>query len=131
MAFNRHGVEIGVFLAIADLLIYQHFTPAVTDVKVSEPFDLALDKSQREALVTCVVVNAVVAGASRSLDPFIIGGVAVICIDFALKHANAVHPSTQTMQPPGGYNQAMPSNGSGGGSDTDVYNLPDYASAAS
>ena len=101
-AFNRHAVEVGVLAGIGNLLIFQHFMPPVTDVKMSDQFNPFVESSERTALVVAVGFNAIVAGAIRSWDTFLVGALAIIVLDYAYKHANAVHPDTGTMAPPGG-----------------------------
>lgn len=115
-AFNRHAVEVGVLAAIGNALIFQHFMPPVTDVKMSDQFNPFVESSERTALLVAVAFNAVIAGAVRSWDTFLIGASAVIVLDYAYKHANAVHPDTGTMQGPGG--QTMDT--------TSLHPLPNY-----
>lgn len=122
MPFNRHGVEVGVFVGIANLLIYTHFTPPVSDVTAAPPYDANVEKGEQKALIAAVALTGVTAIAVRSWDTFLIGGTAIIVADFAIKHANAVFPETGKMTPPGG-SQALAQQGNGGS----VYQMPDYA----
>jgi hypothetical protein len=119
-AFNRHAVEVGVLAGIGNLLIFTHFMPPVTDVKASDAFNPLVESSERTALLVAVAFNAVVAGAIRSWDTFLVGAVVIIAADFAYKHANAVNPDTGTM-----------SDGSGGAMDTSsLHPLPNYEDSA-
>jgi hypothetical protein len=118
--FNRHAVEVGVLAGIGNLLIFQHFMPPVTDVKSAEPFDILSESSEREALIASVVFTAAVAGAVRSWDTFLIAGAVLVGVDFAYKHANAVHPVTGKMSGP------APMQLDDGA--TETHPLPDYAS---
>lgn len=120
-AFNRHAVEVGVLAGIGNLLIFQHFMPPVTDVKAADQFNPFVESSERTALMVAIAFNAVVAGAVRSWDTFLIGAVSVIALDFAYKHANAVHPDTNSMSPPGG--GTMDTSG--------VHSLPNYEDTSS
>ena len=119
-AFNRHAVEVGVLAGIGNLLIFQHFMPPVTDVKASDQFNPLVESSERTALLASVAFNAIVAGAVKSWDTFMIGAVVIIAVDFAFKHANAVNPDTGTM-----------SDGSAGSMDTSsLHPLPNYEDAS-
>jgi hypothetical protein len=115
-SLNRRGVEVGVLLAVGNLLIYQHFMPPITDVKVSDQFNPFVESSERTALLVATAFSAIVAGGIRSWDAFLVAGVAIVAIDFSYKHANAVNPDTGTMAAPGG--QTMDT--------TSVHPLPDY-----
>jgi hypothetical protein len=101
-SLNRKAVEVGVLTAIGNLLIFQHFMPPVTDVKASDQFNPLAESSERTALLVAVGFSAVVAGGVKSWDTFLVAGIAIVVIDFAYKHANAVHPDTGTMSGPGG-----------------------------
>ena len=119
-AFNRHAVEVGVLAGIGNLLIFQHFMPPVTDVKASDQLNPLVESSERTALLVSVAFNAMVAGAVKSWDTFLIGAVSIIALDFAYKHANAVNPDTGTM-----------SDGSAGSMDTSsLHPLPNYEDAS-
>jgi hypothetical protein len=100
--FNRHAVEVGVLAGIGNALIFQHFMPPVTDVKTADQFNPFVESSERTALFVAVAFNAVIAGAVKSWDTFLIGATVIVVLDYAYKHANAVHPDTGTMSPPGG-----------------------------
>jgi hypothetical protein len=101
MAINKHAVEVGVLAGVANLLIFQHFCPPVSDVKTAEQFNPLIESSERTALLLSVGTTALIAGMVRSWDTFLVGGAIIVAIDFAYKHANAVHPDTNTMQAPG------------------------------
>lgn len=117
---NRGAVEIGVLAGVANLLIFQHFMPTVTDVKASQQFNPLIEGSERTALLVSVGATAVIATFVRSWDTFLIGGIVIIAADFAYKHANAVHPDTGTMKTPGA--EAMDYG--------TVHPMPDYADVA-
>lgn len=119
-AFNRHAVEVGVLAGIGNLLIFQHFMPPVTDVKATDAFNPLVESSERTALLASVAFNAVVAGAIKSWDTFLIGAVVILAVDFAFKHANAVDPNTNKM-----------AGGDGGSMDTGaLHPLPNYEDAS-
>ena len=117
MALNKNAVQLGVLVGVGNLLIYQHFMPPVTDVKVGEQFNQLAEGSERTALLVSVGFSAIAAGFVKSWDTFLIAGIVIVGIDFAYKHAIACHPATGTMQSP------MESSGN-------VHPLPDYAEVA-
>lgn len=118
-SFNRHAVEVGVLAGIGNLLIFQHFMPPVTDVKAADQFNPLVESSERTALMVSIAFNAIVAGAVRSWDTFMVGAIVIIGVDFAYKHANAVNPETGTMS--GGAAQKMDT--------TSLHPLPNYEDA--
>jgi hypothetical protein len=97
---NRHAVEVGVLVAFGDLLIFQHFMPPITDVRAADQFNPLAEGSERTALLVATGFTILVSGFVRSFDTFIIAGAAVVLMDYAFKHAIAVHPDTGTMQGP-------------------------------
>jgi hypothetical protein len=121
LSVNRHAVELGVLVGVGNLLIYQHFMPPVTDVKMGEQYEQNAESSERTALLVAIGFSALAATFVKSWDTFLVAGVVIIGVDFAYKHAIAVHPATGTMTTPG---EQI-------GSDNDnVHPLPDYADVA-
>jgi hypothetical protein len=118
MPVNRHAVEVGVLTGVGNLLIFQHFMPPVTDVKAGDQFDGLTEGSERTALLVSVAFSGLVATFVRSWDTFLVAGAVIIGVDFAYKHAIAVHPQTGTMTGPAG--SAEMDAGS-------VHSLPQYA----
>ena len=119
---NRHAIELGVLVVVGNLLIFQHFMPPVTDVKMGEQFEQNAERSERTALLVAIGFSALAATFVKSWDTFLIAGAVIIGVDYAYKHAIAVHPATGTMQTPG---ETM------GSDDSDnVHPLPDYADVA-
>jgi hypothetical protein len=99
MPVNRHAVELGVVVGLANTVIFLHFLPPVTDVKAAEPFNADIETSERTALMVTTAFTLLVAGFARSVETFMIGGAVVLAVDFAYKHANAVVPGTSKMAP--------------------------------
>jgi predicted thioesterase len=116
MPVNRHGVELGVLVGLANTVIFLHFLPPVADVRSADAFNQQIESSERTALMATTALTLLVAGFARSLETFMIGGAIVVGVDFAFKHANAVHPGTNKMVQTG-------STGMAGAS---VHSLPDY-----
>lgn len=125
---NRQAVGVGVLVGVGNMFIYQHFMPPVTDVRRADQFEQDCEKSERQALLISVVFTAAVASFVRSWDTFLTAGVVIVGLDFAYKHAIAVHPETGTMQSP---NQSAGAGGQqddGNYSGADLHAMPDYAS---
>lgn len=108
---------IGVAGAVVAVEIYRHFVPNMSDIRTAQPFNTDIESAERQALMASTGFLLVTAGLTRSLEVFIIGGLAIIAIDFATKHANAVHPDTGKM--------ASPAPTAAGVSES--YPMPDYA----
>lgn len=117
---NRHAVEVGVLVSFGNLLIFQHFMPTVTDVKLADQFNPLVESSERTALIAATAFTVLVSGFVRSWDTFLIAGATVVAVDFAFKHANAVHPDTGTMAGPGGATMDT----------TAIHPLPNYEDSA-
>lgn len=112
---DERAVMLGVLVGIGNMLIYQHYLPTTMDVRQADQFDVGAEAAEREALFMSIAFTAIVAGYVKSWHTFVIAGAAIVAIDFAHKHANAIHPLTQSMKSPGGTTAA------------NSYPLPDYA----
>jgi hypothetical protein len=111
---SRSAVEIGVIGAVGEFLIFNHFMPPVVDVRANQPFDTELESSERTGLIVGAAFLTLLVGFSPGkLETFAIAGGALVAIDFAYKHANAVNPGTHNMQNPAGEDQSL-------------YSVPDY-----
>lgn len=121
MPGSRNGAVVGIIVGAVDLLIFQHFVPNATDIKAAPPFDPLVESSERTALFIGLGLNALAAGYVRSFDTFVISTAVLVAGDFAIKHANAVHPNTGKMAPAG-----MPSIGEDQGN-SQAYPMNDYA----
>jgi hypothetical protein len=119
---DERAVQLGVLVAIGNMLIFQHYLPPVVDERQGDQFDVSAERAEREALFVSLAFSAIIAGYVKNWHTFVIGGLAIVAIDFAHKHANAIHPFTQSMQVPGG---SMPS----GLSDNGVHPMPDYSTS--
>lgn len=117
MALSRTAVEIGALGAVGEFLIFNHFMPPVIDVRANQPFDAEIEKSERTGLFVGAAFLALLTSFSPGkIETFAIVGGALVAIDFAYKHANAVHPATHTMHKDSGPDQSL-------------YSMPDYEQA--
>ena len=120
---TAQGAAAGVFVAVGNLLIFQHFMGAsVADVKhKSGPLDSDVEKMERQALYYSIGFTVLTSEIIGSVDTFLVAGTAIVMADFAYKHANAVNPHTGTMSSP---------NGAGGAIDGGGSPMPDYTGDA-
>lgn len=124
---TAQGAAVGVFLAVGNLLIFQHFMGAsVADIKhKTGPLDSDVEKMERQALYYSIGFTVIASSIVGSLDTFLVAGTAIVAADFAYKHANAVNPMSGNMTSP---NQAGGAIGEAGGSPMPSYTGDAYAS---
>lgn len=118
---TAQGAAVGVFVAVGNLLIFQHFMGAsVADVKYkSGPLDEQVEKMERQALYYSIGFTVLTSAIIGSVDTFLVAGTAIVMADFAYKHANAVNPVSGSMSGPNSAGGSL----NGGGSP-----MPDYTS---
>ena len=90
----------GIMVGIVDVLIWRHFVPSVADIRTAPQFNGDIEAAERTALLVGSGFTLVVAGFARSAEVFAIGGLVLVALDFATKHANAVSPDTGKMATP-------------------------------
>lgn len=113
MALSKTAVEIGVVGAVGEFLIFNHFMPPVIDVRANQPYDGEIEKSERTGLIVGAAFLALLTSFSPGkIETFAIVGGALVAMDFAYKHANAVHPASGSMQKDQG--------------EQTMYSVPDY-----
>lgn len=113
---QRSAMVPGVLVGIVDVLIWRHFVPSVADIRTAPALDGDIEAAERTALLVGTGFTLVVAGFARSAEVFAIGGLVMVALDFATKHANAVNPSTGKIEPATGTDTAT------------SYPMPDYQS---
>jgi hypothetical protein len=117
MPLSKTAVEIGVIGAVGEFLIFQHFMPPVPDVRHLPPYDTEMEKSERTGLIVGAAFLAILTSFSPGkLETFAMVGGALVLVDFAYKHANAVQPHSGAMNSEMGEEQTM-------------YAVPDYEQA--
>lgn len=88
------GITFGVLVGVVDVLLWRHFVPPVSDIRTADAFNGDIEKAERTALLVGTGFTLVVAGFARSAEVFAIGGLVLVALDFATKHANAVSPQS-------------------------------------
>jgi hypothetical protein len=117
----QNATTAGVMVGIVDVLIWRHFVPNMADVRTAQPFNTDIESAERTALLVGTFFTLVVAGFARSAEVFAVGGLVLVALDFATKHANAVHPDTGKMAGMDAASQTAPL--------SDSFPMPDYANA--
>src|SRR5271170_6728253 len=85
----RNELTAGILVGAVDALIWTHFMPSVADIKEVSQFNGNIEQTERTALIVATAFTLVSAGFARSAKVFAIGGLVIVALDFATKHANA------------------------------------------
>jgi hypothetical protein len=93
----RNEMTVGILTGVVDALIWTHFMPSIADIKEVPQFNGNIESTERTALLICTGFTLLTAGFARSAKVFAIGGVVILGLDFATKHANTVNPQTGKM----------------------------------
>lgn len=93
----RNELTAGILVGAVDALIWTHFMPSIADIKEVTQFNGNIESTERTALLVCTGFTLVTAGLARSARVFAIGGLVILALDYATKHANAVNPQTGSM----------------------------------
>jgi|ERR1700722_2031010 len=93
----RNELTAGILVGAVDALIWTHFMPSIADIKEVTQYNSNIESTERTALLVCTGFTLVTAGFARSARVFAIGGLVILALDYATKHANAVNPSTGAM----------------------------------
>lgn len=91
---QANELTAGILVGIADVLVWRHFVPNVADIRTAPSMDGDIESAERTALLVGTGFTLVVAGFARSAKVFAIGGLILVGLDFATKHANAVNPAS-------------------------------------
>ena len=115
---------VGLLTAAGVYLIYQNALPSTADIREAAPHDQTIESERKKAAWESVLLIGGVFLVSRDVNSYIISGIALVGIDYMHKHANAIHPHTQTVDVNGGADSVAPDM-------ADQYALPDYTDEAS
>jgi hypothetical protein len=88
--------SLGVGLATAGLVfaIHSQATPSIADIRVGQPNDDNIDRSERAASWMSVAVVSAISLVAKDPTIFIIGGAATIAMAWWTRHGNQVNPLT-------------------------------------
>lgn len=88
------ATTVGILTAAGVYLIYSQSVPNVTDVRVNDANDEAVDTARKHAawLSAALIVGVFV--VARDLNSYIISGAALVGVDYIYKHNNAYDPHT-------------------------------------
>lgn len=88
--------SLGVGLATAGLVlaIHSQATPSMADIRVGEPNDDHIDRSERAASWLSVGIVSAISLVAKDPTIFIIGGATVVAVAWWTRHGNAVNPLT-------------------------------------
>jgi len=94
----RPEASLGVGLATAGLVlaIHSQATPSMADIRVGQPNDDHIDRSERAASWLAVGVVSAVSLVAKDPTIFIIGGAAVVALAWWTRYGNAVNPLTNS-----------------------------------
>jgi hypothetical protein len=92
------SLTVGIATAALVWAIYQMHMPVTADVRASAPNNQAVDSQRAVSTWTAAGVVAAISLISHDPTVFVIGGAMVVALDFTHRHANAVSPSTNSVQ---------------------------------
>jgi hypothetical protein len=101
VAFKTAEASVGVGLGLTGLVyaIYNSTMPTVADMRSIEADNRDLQKSRRTATVLSAVLVGGVGLITGDATAYIIGGVAIVGMDWIYRHADQVSPATGTAVP--------------------------------
>jgi hypothetical protein len=108
--------------AMGIFLIYNNAVPTLADIRTEPPHNDDIEKARKAAAVKSAGLVGLSFLIARDLNSFMISGLALIAMDYSVKHANGTHPATGKLD-----DDAVPV--LGGDSTSNVYPMPDYADA--
>lgn len=88
------ATTVGLLTAAGVYLIYQNALPTVADIRTAEPHDDDVERARKHAAWESTALVGLVFLVAHDFNSFIIGGAALVGIDYLHKHANATNPQT-------------------------------------
>lgn len=92
------SASVGIGLATAGLVlaIHSQATPSMADIRVGNPNDDHIDRSERAATWASVGVVSAISLLTKDPTIFIIGGATAVAMAWWTRHGNMVNPMTGT-----------------------------------
>lgn len=102
--------SIGAAIGTAGLVIaiYAINLPNIAQIHATDAHDTNINAARKKAAITAAIAAAAVSVLSHDLNPWILGGGAIIISDVFFRHANSTNPVTGEMVATSGYGQVMP-----------------------
>lgn len=87
-------VSLTVALATGTLVyaIYQNATPTLADIRTVDQYNGDVEAAERQASWTAAAAVSGISLVARDAGPFIFGGIMVIAMAWAHRHADMVNP---------------------------------------
>lgn len=119
--FTSPGASMGAAIGTAGLVyaIYALNVPNLGTVHATDAHDNNIETARKKAAIEAGLAAAAVAILTKDLNPWILGGGAIVVSDWWIRHANASHPETGALVNPNGYGDKM--QGQGYGTDNNLY----------
>lgn len=90
----NEATTIGLAQGALIIGIYSGSLPNLADVRAAAPHDSSVESSRKGSAITSAVLLGTVFMFTKDVQAFIIGGAALVGIDYLYKHMNATHPAT-------------------------------------
>lgn len=92
----KPDVSLSVALATGTLVyaIYSNATPTLADIRSADQYNADIAGSRKQATWTAAAAVAGISLVSKDAGPFVLGGIMVIALDWAHRHADMVNPLT-------------------------------------
>lgn len=105
--------SIGVAIGTTGLVfaIYAVTVPNMGAIHATDAHDINVDKARKKAAIMAGLAAGAAALLARDLNPWILGGGAIIIADMFVRHANVTHPDTGEVVSDVGYGKAVPDTG--------------------
>lgn len=113
------GTTAGLLTAAGVYLIYNNALPTTAELRMTSPNNTDAESSRKSAAWLSAILVGTVFVVTKNLDTFLIGGSALVGIDWMHKHANAVHPATGQIDTSDSGTTIAPGM-------ADAYSLPQY-----
>ena len=103
------GIAIGTMGLV--FAVYALTVPNLGTIHATDAHDVNIDKARKKAAITAGLAAGAAALLSRDLNPWILGGGAIIISDMFVRHANVTHPDTGEVVSDMDYGKPIPDTG--------------------
>jgi hypothetical protein len=88
------AVAVGALGAIGVIMIYTNTVPNITDIRSAPAHDATVETDRKHAAILSAGWITVVSLIARDLNVWVISGLALVGMDYLVKHNNATNPHT-------------------------------------